>query len=246
MPDLFHPGLIEHLVGVTDGDRVPVENGSDAHWAIDSTRRQWVRKRETWTGVEPLLAEAACYLLGAKLEVRQPQGAVHYDGKEWSWMSKRIPAAGEHWDADMRDYIDNLDEVGRMLALDALTLNEDRHARNILVQPRDDETALRLWAIDSGNALIGHPEDFVARGLTPASPHNHARGLPIDPLRDSAMAAAQVASMLSDGELSEIVAEACGLAREPQVNALTVALITRCRHAPEIVSSYLDALGALP
>lgn len=245
MPDLFHPGIIEHLTGVLDGDLVPVDNGSEARWARDASGRQWVRKREADTGFQPLLAEAACYLLGLELQVRQPPAAVFHDGQDWSWMSERIRVAGEHWHPDMRDLIANLDEVGRMITLDALTFNEDRHRRNILVEPVGDEAHLRLWAIDSGKAEIGWPGDFVARGLAAPSPHNHARGLPVDALRPAALAAAQVAVQVADDKLRLMVVEACGLAREPAIDALTATLIDRCRHAPSIVSGYLDALGAL-
>jgi hypothetical protein len=245
MLDLFHHGVIEHLTGVLDGGFVPIENGSEARWAIDSSGRQWVRKRESDTGFQPLLAEAASYLLGLKLQLCQPQGAVFHDGHEWSWMSQRIVAAGEHWHGDMRDLIVNPDEVGRMLTLDALIINEDRHRRNILVEPVYDEAHLRLWAIDSGNALIGQLDDFIGRDLTVPSPHNHARGLPIDVLRPAALAAAQVAAQLPEEKLRAIVAEACALARESSVDRLAAALTARCRQAPSIVSGYLDALGVL-
>lgn len=246
MPDLFHPGLIEHLTGVTDGAVVPVPNGSEARWAIDNSGRQCVRKREADTGVQPLLAEAASYLLALELHVRQPHAGVFHDGQEWSWMSERLRAAGEHWDADMRDLIANPEEVGRMLALDALTFNEDRHRRNLLVEPVGDAAHLRVWAIDSGNAEIGSPSDFVRRGLAAPSPHNHAHGLPIEALRPAALAAAQVAVQLADDKLRAILTEACGLAREPAIDALTTTLIARCRNAPAIVSGTMDALGARP
>ena len=246
MPDLFQPGLIEHLTGVADGPRIEVPHTSEACWARDASGRQWVRKRESYTNWEPLLAEAASYLLGLELKVRQPHAAVFHDDDGWSWMSERVVAAGEHWSADMRDLIDNPEELGRMLALDALIFNEDRHRRNILVEPVNDEAHLRLWAIDAGTAEIGWPNDFIQRGLASPNPHNHARGLPIDALRPAALAAAQVAAQLPDNRLHAIIAEACGLAREPAVDALAAALTMRCRHAPTLISGYLDALGALP
>lgn len=71
---LFRAHGIERLVGVTDGALVPVENGSEARFSRDATGRQWVRKRESDTGFQPLLAEAASYLLGNLLEVPQPRG----------------------------------------------------------------------------------------------------------------------------------------------------------------------------
>lgn len=242
--ELFKPALIERLVGVVEGDPIPVPHGSDARWARDASGRQWACKREENTGFNGLLAEAASYLLGRDLEVRQPNAAVFHDGEQWFWLSERVAGAGEHWHEDMRDFIDNPDELGRMLALDALTANVDRHRRNILVEPMNDEAHLRLWAIDSGNAIIGQPADYIGLGLDVPAVTNHAHGLPIAAVRGAAMAGAQVALALPNIQIRAIVVEACGLAREPKVDALADALIKRCRHAPEIVSSYLDALGA--
>jgi len=242
---LFNGNLIERLGGVIDGPLVPVENGSEARWARDATGRQWVRKREADTGFQPLLAEAACFLLGEHLGVRQPRGAVFHDGSEWSWMSERIVAAGEHWEPDMRDLVANLDELGRMLALDAIVFNEDRHRRNLLVEPVGDEAHLVVWAIDAGKAEIGWPGDFVARGLASPSPHNHARGLPVGTLVEPALAAATLATTLAEDALRALVGEACALAREPAVVSVADALVARCRRAPEIVARYLDALGGL-
>ncbi len=235
---------IERVTGVINGALVPVENGSEARWARDASGRQWVRKREADTGFQPLLAEAASWLLGELLDVPQPRAAAFFDGEEWSWLSERIVGAAEHWEADMRDQVANLDGLGRVLTLDALVFNEDRHRRNLLVEPVAEDS-LKVWAIDAGKAEIGWPEDFLARGLAPPSPHNHARGLPVDALRDPAMAAASVAALLPESGLVAIVAQACEIAREPSAPALAAALISRCRRAPEIVVRYLDLVGGL-
>lgn len=237
---------IERLGSVIDGDRVPIENGSEARWALDGSGRQWVRKHERDTGFQPLLAEALSFLIGRCLQVRQPEGAVYEDVEGWSWMSQRITAGGEHWEPDMRDFICNPNEVAAMFVLDALTLNEDRHRRNMLVQPEGDETRLRVWAIDSGNALIGQISDYLERGLDPPSPHNHALGLPIAALHDAAIASAGRAAHLDANELSSYVAHACLLVKEPRSSELAAALIARCRSAPAIVTSYLERLGARP
>jgi hypothetical protein len=243
--DLFGHRTIQRLVGVVDGSLIPVPNGSEARWARDTSGRHWVRKREADTGFQPLMAEAASYLLGQLLSVPQPQGAVFFDGTEWSWMSERITAAGEHWEPDMRDFVANRDELGRVLTLDALVYNEDRHRQNLLVEPVGDEAHLRVWAIDAGKAEIGWPGDFVARGLGVPSPHNHARGLPIGALSEAALAAATVAAALPEERLQAVIGEACELGRETSVDALTRALVARCRSAHLIVARYLDALGAL-
>lgn len=236
---------IERLVGVVDGSHVPVSNGSCARWARDASGRQWVRKRESDTGVQPLLAEAASFLFGQHLDVPQPGGAVFHDGTEWSWMSQRIEAAGEHWDPDMRDLVVNLDGLGRVLALDAIIFNEDRHRCNLLVEPIDDEDHLRIWAIDAGKAEIGWPSDFIGRGLAAPDPHNHARGLPIAALAEPALDAAAVAAQLDKDRLRGLIGEACDLAREPAAEPLADAFIQRCLHAPEIVARYLESLRSL-
>ena len=82
-------GGIETLTGVTDGPLVPIENGSEARWAMYASGRQWVRKREADTGFQPLLAEAISFLLARRLGVRQPDGAISSDESGLSWMSGR-------------------------------------------------------------------------------------------------------------------------------------------------------------
>lgn len=227
-----------------DGEAVPVANASQARWAMDASGRQWVRKHTDHSGLEALLAEAVSFLLGGRLRVRQPHGAVYIDKDGWSWMSERIRAVSEHWEPGMRDFIENPGEVGAMLALDAILLNEDRHPGNLLVQPQKDETHLRVWAIDSGNALIAQPFDFLSRGLEAPNPHKHARGLPIAALCDAALAAAAVATTIDVDDISAYVTHGCALVGEPRAAELAVALRARCRAAPAIVTSYLERLGA--
>lgn len=241
--DLIGP-RIPRLTSIVDGPFVPVENGCEATWALDDQGGRWVRKRESNTGCEPLLAEAIAWLLGRLLGVRQPDAAVFDEKGERSWMSGMVPSVG-HWTRDMRDYVENLDEVAAMLVLDALVFEEDRHARNILVQPLGDEVHLRLWAIDSGNALVGHVSEFIARGLDAPSPHNHARGLPIDVLGETALVIAGRSCHLEERVIHLVSVEACSIAREPRIDDLSAALARRCRAAPEIVAEYLHRLEAL-
>jgi hypothetical protein len=138
-----------------------------------------------------------------------------------------------------------LDELGRMLALDAIVFNEDRHRRDLLVEPAGDEAHLTVWAIDAGKAEIGWPGDFVARGSASPSPHNHARGLPVGAMVEPALAAATLATTLREDALRALVAEARAIAREPAVGPVSDALVVRCRSAPEIVARNLEALGGL-
>ncbi|MCB9528064.1 MAG: hypothetical protein H6701_06650 [Myxococcales bacterium] len=243
--ELIPAQRLERLDGVTDGELVTIPNGSEARWARDTTGRLWVRKRESDTGFQPLLAEAMSHLLGRLLGVRQPMAAVYHDGTEWSWMSRAIRGALEHWSPSMRDRIANLDEVARMLVLDVLTLNEDRHQQNILVEAVEDEAHLRLWAIDSGNALIGYVDDYAERVDAPPDPRNHARGLPVRALVDHVRAAADEATHLDPHELEVIVAESCALVGEGTAHHLLESLTRRCRRASILATAYLDRLGGL-
>lgn len=147
---------------VTDGGRVRVPHSSDARYCMSPDGRRWVRKRASETGFEALLAEALGWMLARELAVPVPDGAVTGEGDDLSWLSEQVPAV-QHWDASRVHYIHNLEELGRMLTLDAIVFNEDRHARNILLQPAPTELELRAWSIDVGDSPLGRPTCKGAR-----------------------------------------------------------------------------------
>jgi hypothetical protein len=233
---------LSRVQGVVLHDLVPIDNGSMARWGRDAKGRTWVAK--PGIGANEVLAEALAFMLGAELDVRQPQGAVFNEGGSPGWLSAAVPGAA-HWDRDLRDHIANIDEVGRMLALDAIIFNEDRHQQNMLLTPEDDGRFI-VWAIDAGNAELGCPADIRGRGVEPPGVGNHARGLPWALLHEPALGAAAVAASLPDEVLRQIVVEGCAQTSEPQVEALVDALTLRCRHAPAIVARYMKDLGARP
>lgn len=237
---------IPRVVSLQDGELVPVRNGSEARWAIDTTGRRWVRKRELHTTADGLLAEAICYLLGRELDIPQANGAVHRDEDgEWSWLSEAVPGV-QHWEPVLADRLVNGDGLGRILALDAIVHNHDRHPGNLLVQFLGDEAHARVWSIDFGNALVGKPSVFAREDLGVPPAHPDMRGLPVAAVAGSARAAAVVASLLPDSRLSAIVTEACSICGEPMVEELTAALVRRHREAVRLVADYLDVLGAAP
>jgi hypothetical protein len=243
-PTLFG-GRIEHVTSVMDDHSVPIDNSSDATYSISGDGRRWVRKPVMNTGVEPLLAEAVGLLLGKELHVPMPRGAVHGAGNDASWLSEVIPSV-LHWNPIRTHFIRNPEGFGRMLTLDAILFNEDRHAGNILLQPTPTPLDLRVWSIDMGRALVGHPEDFERVGLSSPDVRNLARGLPIDLLSEGAYLAAAEARGLAAGLVRGIVQEACDLAREPQVARIFDALMHRLAHAPTVVDDYLSKIRAMP
>lgn len=236
---------VSQLGGETE---VPVQNSSEAAWTQDISGRQWVIKWENNTGVEPLLAEAICWLLGESLGVPQPKVAVFSDGIRWAWMSERIPQV-VHWDPERVDLLINHLDFGATLALDAISHNEDRHSGNILLQPAPDELRLRAYAIDSGTALVGWP-DFHALGMGVPNPRNLARGLPVALLKEGALLAAAKATAMQSDYLMSLVVEACMIARNDSVVQLHGMLWQRLSNAPALVEAYLQkillsqALGA--
>jgi hypothetical protein len=96
------------------------------------------------------------------------------------------------------------------------------------------------------NALIGEPKDFVTRKTSLPSLTNLAPGLPVELLRDSAMAMARDAESISEMELSGFILESCVLAQEPDLNTshqlLLPTLMERCKLASRLVSDYLASI----
>lgn len=181
------PDRIERITGdLTVRGKVRVPHGADAKYVMDSEGRAWVRKSTITTGFQGLLAEAFGHLFAAELGLNIPQAAVQESEPYRAWLSRVIQPVS-HWDSDKIPFIENLEEIGRMLALDALLGNQDRHRGNILLQSTGEETEkLTIWPIDFGDALVGFPSDFLHIGTEIRDPRNLAPGLPVFWYGDSA------------------------------------------------------------
>lgn len=242
---MLFPSVIPRVAGLVDFGPVPGSHGGDAHYVADKEGRRWVRKREVDTGFQPLLGEAAGWLIGRRLGVPIPDGAAcDLPSAERAWLSAQIQPV-VHWDPGQVSKIDNLADLGAMLTLDVVIHNADRHAGNILLQPLD-YLHIRAWAIDAGHALIGHANDYEANRGTIPSVANLARGLPLDVLAEGAHEGARVAAELTEKELQGFVLEACEIAQD-NANASRIlgVLRERCAVAPKLVASYLDEIGGL-
>lgn len=198
-------------------------------------------------GFQVILAEAIGWLLGGRIGVPIPDAAVYSKSMERSWLSRAVESpAPTHFNPGFALRISNLGDLGAMMALDVLILDEDRHRQNILLQPEPDELHLKVWAIDSGNAKIGWIDDFVERRRDLPSPHNLARGLPLDLLTDGAITAAEAAAGIESAELRSFVQEACEIVGEARVDVLHEVLAERCADAPDLVSRYLPLTRLSP
>jgi len=125
-------------LNVEDGAELRVAHTETHSWSIDVTGTIWARKRVTVTGIEGLLAEAVSWLLARRLRIPVPDAAVTLSG-DLSWLSKQITPV-VHWDAIHQGGITNLMDLGKVLVLDVLINNPDRHAGNLLLQPDPDES----------------------------------------------------------------------------------------------------------
>jgi len=224
---------------LSDHGDVPVEHTGNAVYSTDGGGGRWIRKRECNIGVEEMLAEMIGWLIARRLDVPVPDAAVFLAQGDRSWLSAQIPNV-VHWAPSQAPLVTNIDGLGAMMALDALIMNADRHARNILIQPSPDELHLRAWAIDHGAAMVGWPADFASQRTAVPSPRNLARGLPMDLLRDGAMEAAEKATSLSHREILPMVTEACTIAAEQQVQIISETLAERCAGAQALVEEYLE------
>lgn len=237
---------IPRVADVADQDLVRVQNSSEAVYAIDSAGQKWIRKKVAETGHEAILAEALGWLLCRRLSVPIPDAAVHGDGAEASWLSSYLPTV-KHWSGDEAHLVRNIRRIGRVLTVDAILMNGDRHSRNLLLEPPRRGERLTAWAIDFDHALVGWPGDFSVLSVDAIpSINNLARGLPVAYMRPGARQAAREARLLDRRLVAEYVAEACEIAKEPLIDALTRALNARLDRAVELTDSYLAAIEARP
>ena len=227
------------------GAPVPVPNACDAVYATDG-RRRWVRK--PLMGANGLLAEALGLMLGRELHAPVPNGAVTGAPNDFEWLSEVLPNI-QHWESQHVNFIINYPDVGRLMALDALLLNDDRHAGNLVLQATaDNEFERRAWGIDMGNAVVGVPSDFDSAELATPSIAKLVDKLPVTPIQEGALLAAVEAKGLSPYVVTSMVREACELAREPRENEelLCKALLRRLARAPDLVEEYLSKIGSRP
>lgn len=239
---------LEHLTEVTDG---PVIKGVfDEHRvSITADGRTWIRKRVVITGDQPLVAEAIAWLLAMELGLPVPHAAILVapDHNDTSWLSQEVSPMLQ-WDDGDAAAIVNIEALGGVIALDTLTLNNDRHQGNLIVQALGPGQ-LQMWAIDSGNALVGWPGDFLERrdqipdaSILPV--RRIVNTLVWQRIVASAQTTARSIETLTDATITRFVEEACTLGLEPKRQTITEVLRHRRQHIVDLTDRYLIALAA--
>lgn len=242
MTELF-PQRIRHVRSLAWTGDVAVPHTHEATYVLDEHGDGWVRKKVEQTGWEELLSECLSSLLAAEVQAPVPAGAVHLGTGEESFLSACVPHVVSHWVAARLAELQNLNDLGSVLALDVLVFNEDRHAGNILLAARDSG-GLDCWGIDFGAALIGWPCDYASRVDDVPRGHQLPRDLPIDLLVESALQTAERLAGLSTDLVSGFAEEACALASSPDERILQESLRRRLEKLPDLVQSFLRQNGA--
>ena len=239
------PNRLRRAQTVEALDRVPVPNAADVRFANVDHEKGWIVKAETDAGPNAMLAEALGYLIGRRLHVPIPDAAIFGSGTSAAWLSRAVPFC-THWNPAHAMRVENLDGLGRMMALDVIILNSDRHPRNILLGTESDPLHLHAWAIDAGTAAIGWPDDYLQAANEVPSPERIAPGLPIEMMRDGAVAAAIEATSITNREIFDFVMESMTFVEDTDRQrhvALCRTLRRRCDLAPDMVPRYLDVVG---
>jgi hypothetical protein len=242
--------LIEQRIlrvrSLTDGELIKMQ-GIVHCYSMDERGQRWVRKRDIETGPESTLAECVSWLLAQEIDAPVPRGALFGEGtNELSWLSGLVHPV-LHWDPEHWDSVVNQEALGKIIALDAVTLNEDRHVGNLLLEAQADG-ALYLWGIDFGNALIGQSRDLPKRieeapNVVPGKPAYTAQM--VAAVADVAMNAAAQLSALPSHVVASFAWEAvCAMpARDaPPVDDFTKLLSRRCEDAKLLTEKFLHAI----
>lgn len=155
--------------------KIRVLNTSEATLDRTTDGILWVSKN--LAGYNEFAAEALAYTVGRALGVRIPESRYKLmDDGSAQWLSRYVDAAG-HWRAELVPQLEDLRDLARIVVLDSIIGNNDRHANNLVLEHL--RSGIRLHAIDHEGAHVGTVADLESLGVAPHSPPpNHARGFP--------------------------------------------------------------------
>lgn len=243
MPSLISTKIEQLQDAPKLGDVVPVRHQAGARYALADSRH-WVWKRKLAIGEHGMLGEALGWIWSRELGLPVPDAAIYLPGEytEDCWLSEVVEGV-RHWRAD-KVPLENIRELGAILALDVVLMNADRHDGNILLQPRveDGREVWKVWGIDMGNAKVGVVDEFLDVDDELPSIEKLPDDLPFEILDDSALEAAKEIAGLDGQFITKSVHEACSVAGNAQAAPLADALRLRCNKAVSLVERYFEKL----
>lgn len=218
-------------------DEVPVACSAEVRYAASAGGDRWVAKR---CGGSDVVAEACGWLLARALDVPVvARVAISSDGEDLWWLGALVANAG-HFTELTAQQITNPEALGRVVVLDALLGNEDRHGGNLLVEHTAGGS--RVLAIDFAGSWAGSPSTFVGRGEQSPSMARVAPGISRGLVTTSADDCAARAEALPSAVISGVAFEACRVARYGRAQDLEDALAFRFARARVILPSALSSL----
>jgi hypothetical protein len=136
------------------GLEIPRPHTRHAHDLTTERGERWVAKSTRTIQASGLRAEAVAALVAQVIGAPVPEGAVcDIGGVRW-WCSSWLASADPWSRARSRD-LNAAGDCARIVLLDLLIGNEDRHRDNLLLA-RLDSGARRVVAIDHEQAWVGH------------------------------------------------------------------------------------------
>lgn len=231
--------LIRTITSLVKRGEVPVPSTSVPVYAMGDGEF-WVAKNG---GSGEVLAEALGWLLAGRLRVpTAPRVAVYLEGGQVWWLSGLVEGVNE-WKSSDAFAIVNADALGRMMLLDVVMLNTDRHSRNILII--NDGQGPRVVAIDMGGAEIAGGA-AAANPLTPLDISRLAPGV-VRPVVERGMRGAiGHLSKIDDNALHQMCAvavQAAGL-HMAKADEIAEVLIARRDASTELTDRFLADLDA--
>lgn len=244
--------LITDYIDRTKGQIIkngPVRGSTAGAVWVQTAEGNWVAKKHSPLNLDTpgLIAEALGWILCTELGLRVPEAEVRVvesNGEDSFWLSrdKKHELGAKHW-ATTSGTIRNLDDLGCLLALDAVLFNGDRHEENLLLTPYDGRPSNGwvLWVIDFDNAKITRGEKFDQPHDSVPDTDMLPGDLPIGSLHEPAMECAKEMEGWSEAFLAARLREACLLADDEQYfGAILDNLTARCGEAQSLAKSFLE------
>lgn len=249
---MFPMPRIRRELWIARHSRVEGDYGSDPHWAVTADGAVWVHKRRDDLLQNGMIAEALAWMLGRELSAPIPDAAVVVvDHPEVGWLSRQVKCV-TNWNPDCVDLVENLDQIGSVIALEAVLCETDRHNGNFLLEVTGS-ASLRLWAVDFALARIRVPDQLLANLdalphiFAQGHPKVHLVGLPIDRVAKTALECAEVLRSVSPSAIREMVNEACAVSGATELRApLEECLSQRLRRGVILTEGHLRQLEAAP
>lgn len=206
--------------------------------------RRWIRKTRAQIHKRGLIAEAIGWLFCERLGLPIPDIAIYLPGEytQDCWLSEQIRLV-EHW-SPTRTPVQNLGDMGGILAVDAVLGNADRHEGNILLQPQviEGEESWKLWAIDFEISAVGDGERFRELGSRVPEVSSLPQSLPFESLYKPALEVAQEIASFEEQFITSTVEAAWTLFDGSDGELLQSLLYQRCEEAVSLIDTYFKAI----